>query len=355
MSAPTEPVSTKPSATVAIILRTKDRPTFLRRALADVLAQTYLDWVLVVVNDNGDPEPVDQLIDSVRPELDGRIHVVHRTSDPGREAASNTGIDAVDSTFIAIHDDDDTWAPTFLEQTVARLEEQPEPAVATRTEVIWESMDEGFPVVSRHLLAPEKSSVRLTDLLERDWVPPISMLYRRSLHASVGMYDTSLSVLGDWDFALKVLSRFPIAFIDGDPLAFWHLRADVDGSAGNSSVAGATEHQYVEGRLRDQYWRDQQSNDLGTLLLVFRRIEELENRAKDRQAHLEKVIGDNHYLLSVLDHTLTTQGNRHVARFERLEKRVDKIYELLLDRGVKRRAKAYGRRAAEATQRVFER
>ena len=120
-------------------------------------------------------------------------------------------------------------------------------------------------------------------------------------------------------------------------------------------VAGATEHQYVEGRLRDQYWRDQQSNDLGTLLLVFRRIEELENHAKDRQAHLEKVIGDNHYLLSVLDHTLTTQGNRHVARFERLEKRVDKIYELLLDRGVKRRAKAYGRRAAEATQRVFER
>ena len=36
--------------------------------------------------------------------------------------ASNTGIEAVDSEFVAIHDDDDSWEPNFLEKTIQELE-----------------------------------------------------------------------------------------------------------------------------------------------------------------------------------------------------------------------------------------
>ena len=39
------------------------------------------------------------------------------------EAASNAGLAATTSKYVAIHDDDDLWAPEFLERTVAALEE----------------------------------------------------------------------------------------------------------------------------------------------------------------------------------------------------------------------------------------
>ena len=50
---------------VAVITRTKDRTQLLRRTLECVLAQSYQDWVWVLVN-SGDPAPVDALWPSMR-------------------------------------------------------------------------------------------------------------------------------------------------------------------------------------------------------------------------------------------------------------------------------------------------
>jgi GT2 family glycosyltransferase len=44
-----------PPARVAVITRTIDRPEFLRRSLASLLAQTYPHWQWVIVTPN--PEP----------------------------------------------------------------------------------------------------------------------------------------------------------------------------------------------------------------------------------------------------------------------------------------------------------
>jgi glycosyltransferase involved in cell wall biosynthesis len=43
--------------TADVIIRTKNRPLFLARALDDVLAQEFSDWHLYVVQDGGDPAP----------------------------------------------------------------------------------------------------------------------------------------------------------------------------------------------------------------------------------------------------------------------------------------------------------
>ena len=45
---PQAPVAEGSAASVAIIMRTKDRPLLLERALDDVLAQTLADWRLVI-------------------------------------------------------------------------------------------------------------------------------------------------------------------------------------------------------------------------------------------------------------------------------------------------------------------
>src|SRR3954469_6936057 len=130
---------------VAIVMRTRDRPVLLRRALADVCAQTHRGWRLVVVNDGGGAAEVDRLV-AEQPEMAGRVTVLHNGEPRGMEAASNQGVEASDSDYIAVHDDDDTWHPTFLARTAAHLDATGDAAVAVRTEIVWERV-EGEQVV----------------------------------------------------------------------------------------------------------------------------------------------------------------------------------------------------------------
>ena len=79
------------------------------------------------MNDGGDPAPVDSLIASRREAFGDRIRVIHNAASKGMEAASNVGLRAASGRYVVIHDDDDSWNPTFLEQTVAYLAKPPGP------------------------------------------------------------------------------------------------------------------------------------------------------------------------------------------------------------------------------------
>ncbi len=176
---------TTPHARVAVIVRTKNRPLLLARALDSVLSQTYRDFTIVVVNDAGDVAPVQEQIDAVADRADGRILLVDNAVSRGREAAMNIGLAASSSTYVVIHDDDDAWAPTFLERTASHLDETGRQAVGTRSEVVYERI-EGDRIITegRELLATDKSEITLLDTLVRNYTPTNSLLYRREIHAT---------------------------------------------------------------------------------------------------------------------------------------------------------------------------
>lgn len=54
---------------VAVITRTKDRKILLRRALESVCGQTFQDFMWVVVNDGGNREEVDRIVEEARKEI----------------------------------------------------------------------------------------------------------------------------------------------------------------------------------------------------------------------------------------------------------------------------------------------
>lgn len=61
----------------AVITRTKSRPLLLQRAMASVAAQTFRDFTWVVVNDGGEPGPVDRMAAEARSRgID--VSVLHR-------------------------------------------------------------------------------------------------------------------------------------------------------------------------------------------------------------------------------------------------------------------------------------
>lgn len=239
-------------ARVGIVVRTVDRPEFLARALADIAAQSYTDWSVVVVNDGGDRPTLDAVVAASA--IADRVTVQESRDPKGRCAAANTGVDALDTEFVVVHDDDDLWHPAFLTRTVTWLDAHPDDSgVGVATAIVYEERRGGRWVeTSRVPFWEGLEALRFVDLLEINRAVPISLLYRRHLHDEVGSYDESLEAVEDWEFYLRVLARGTLGFIGGEPLAFWTQRPGVSGADGNSMYALVHVHERDDAAVRER-------------------------------------------------------------------------------------------------------
>jgi hypothetical protein len=231
------------SARVTVVVRSGGAGRTLERAVASVRAQTHPDWSLVVaVPEGGDAAPAERLAHD-----DERISVVRAQ---GRGALANAALAAAPGDLAVLHDDDGVWAPTFLEATVAHLAAHPDDvAVATRAEIVVDPLDPAHPQLEvRRVLARDEPSVSLVSLIAHNFVPPASLVIRRSVLDELGGYDETLPALEDWELLLRLVSRGPVGFLADEPLAAWHLTAD--------AAAHADAFEHVELGVRDRYLRE---------------------------------------------------------------------------------------------------
>lgn len=254
--APTHPrlIVVMSSPTVAILVRTKDRPRFLSRTLENIAQQTFTDYTVCVINDGGDEQATRAVIEA-SPLGSGRVQLL-TTAGGNMEAASNAGLAATTSEYVAIHDDDDLWAPEFLERTVAALEENGALMCTTRIVERYEreNADGEFEVYEERIFHDGLPSVGLQFLFRTNRAVPIGILYRRSLHELVGFYDESLPVVGDWEFNMRAAAVTDILLVD-EPLAYWSLRPDAEGAEANS-VKRQADHARFDSMVRARAIRE---------------------------------------------------------------------------------------------------
>ncbi|MSZ60996.1 MAG: glycosyltransferase, partial [Actinobacteria bacterium] len=87
---------------VAVVMRTYERPIMLARAIASVQNQTFRDWTLIIVNNGGNPGPVEDVVRVAKSATPcGDIQVLHLSERVGMEEASNRGLAATESDFFA--------------------------------------------------------------------------------------------------------------------------------------------------------------------------------------------------------------------------------------------------------------
>jgi glycosyltransferase involved in cell wall biosynthesis len=244
-------------ARVGIVVRTKNRPWFLQRTLRDVAAQQFTDWEICIVNDGGDPAPVDHAVSELPAEVRARVRVHHNPQPTGRSAAANQGMRDLATEFAVLHDDDDLWHPAFLDRAVGHLDAHADDiGVMVRTEIVYEAADgDDFVEVGRAPFWPQLAEITYADLLQVNRAVPISYLYRRALHEEIGFYREDLHAVEDWEFNLRTALRHHIGFIEGEPLAYWMQRRGVDGELGNSMFTLAAEHDHYDRLVRDEALR----------------------------------------------------------------------------------------------------
>jgi hypothetical protein len=321
------------NAAVAVVLRAGAIPVFLRRALDDVLDQTFTDWTAVVLHDAENRALVEDAVAAVANRAQGRIQVVQADQASGREEALNIGVLASQSRFLAIHDDTDTWAPAFLATAVDFLNGAPEQAVATRCEVVYESLHLGeIREHGREPLAADKSGVTFHEILRRNFVPPISLVYARALHDKIGYYDPASGARADWEFLLRALMYGPVAFLDGPPLASWHRPVpSVEDPASERAAARLGED--AEAEVRDRLLRQdlERHGGLGVLLTLADEFRRLHETTHDQTAHLSAADARVEAGLASLAQTVNTGTNRLTAQFDLLTNEIARLASKLDD------------------------
>lgn len=242
-------------AKVAVITRTKDRPVFLKRAILSVAQQTFSEYEHVIVNDGGIKDEVEAIIDSFDKNIRSKIRLFHRTkSSNAPDTILTESVDRVDSEYVALHDDDDTWHPEFLERSVALLDTGAA-GVSVRTDNLNESIQDGHFKTGKTW--PYMGDLRAISLYRQcldNQMPTIGFIYRRDAYVTAGKYDSTLPVVADWEFGIRFLQKYDVEYLDpGFALSFYHHREDKD-----NSFAAHNHRKYIT-KVFNRYLREELS------------------------------------------------------------------------------------------------
>jgi len=187
---------------VSIILPTYNGSDRIQRAIESILAQTYQDWELIVIDDGSD----DQTKTATAISLflsDSRIKYLKNDHNLGIQKTLNRGLEQAKGTYIARIDDDDRWSDTTkLAQQVDFLDQRPN-YVLVGTGIIM--VDENDEELIRYLLPQDDRSIR-QKILGKNCFVHSSVLFKKDAVQRVGGYDESKDVLHleDYDLWMKL-------------------------------------------------------------------------------------------------------------------------------------------------------
>lgn len=196
--------SGKTNPSVSVVIPTFNRGWTLRAALDSVLAQTWRDFELIVVDD-GSTDNTSEILHSYGP-----VVKVVRQDNAGVSAARNKGVQSAGGEFIAFLDSDDRWLPDKLSVQVDFFNSQPE-AVICQTEEIWIRNGKRVNPKKVH----KKPSGRIFEAsLALCLVSPSAVMLRRSFFNAIGGFDETLPACEDYDLWLRIGSRYPVYLIE---------------------------------------------------------------------------------------------------------------------------------------------
>lgn len=104
---------------VSIIMPSYNTGKFIKETIESVLAQTYTNWELLIVDDCSTDDTDDVLKDYL---TDERIHYFKNEKNSGAAVSRNKALSNAKGRWIAFLDSDDLWLPDKLEKQISFME-----------------------------------------------------------------------------------------------------------------------------------------------------------------------------------------------------------------------------------------
>lgn len=233
---------------VSVILPTYNRAPVLARAMRSVLAQTFTDLELIVVDDGSS----DHSETVVRSFDDPRVAYIKREHGGSVAVARNTGIGKARAPLIAFQDSDDEWLLDKLERQVSALE-----TAGERTGLICG----GYIVLpvrgAAHRVRPtermQNGDWDASNIFNFQFIAPTWLARRETLELAGG-FDESLPNMEDWEFSFRLFLHTRIRVLD-EPVLMKHGSADGLNAIKASRIASLKQIIQHHGKLWNEHPR----------------------------------------------------------------------------------------------------
>jgi len=220
---------------VSVIIPTFNRADLLPKAVRSVLAQTYQDLEIVVIDDAS----ADCTTSVVQRMNDPRIRYVRHERNRGIAAARNTGVANATGRFLAFLDDDDEWLPRKLELQVGILAGSPRSIGA-----VYSAFEQVDMATGRRIgvVRPAKSGHILNELCLKNWIGTASTVcLKRECLEEAGPFDEKVTFGEEYDMWIRIAHHYDFKYIDEILVRY-----------GVHPVQLSTNYQAIIGGLREQ-------------------------------------------------------------------------------------------------------
>jgi glycosyltransferase involved in cell wall biosynthesis len=191
------------SPITSVIIPTYNRWPLVAEAVDSVLAQSFQDIEIIVVDDGSTDGTTNRLA-----KFDGRLRLF-TTTRRGVAAARNFGVSQAQGCYVAFLDSDDLWLPGKLETQIAFLDRHPEIQIC-QTDEIWVRNGVRVNPKAMHRKPSGDIFVRSLDLC---LISPSAVMMTRELFQRIGGFDESFPVCEDYDLWLRVTSVYSVPLI----------------------------------------------------------------------------------------------------------------------------------------------
>lgn len=205
---------------VSVVISTYNRPERLKKAIESVIAQTYPDWELIIVDDASTSKTADAIASFTSLREPQRVYIRRPENFGSDTAPKNRGILESKGDYIAFLDDDNTWRPDHLAALVAELERNPDIDLVYGDRWAINEEDE-----TRNRLGIF-SDFNPSLLLNHNYIDTSDALVRRQALFDVGGFDERYKKFVDWNLWLRMakagkrFKRVPLILTD------YHLHPD---------------------------------------------------------------------------------------------------------------------------------
>lgn len=196
---------------VSVITPAYNAERFIGLAVNSMLAQTFQDWEMIIVDD-GSTDTTSQILAGYS---DPRIRVF-RQANGGEATARNTGLDWAAGEYIAFLDADDLYQSNGLADLASYLDDHLEFGVVFSDGYVC---DEQGRILMR--LADHRPAIYTGDILEPLVLDagiltvPVCTITRRQVIEKFGIrFDPNLKYGTDWDFWIQIARHTHFGFLD---------------------------------------------------------------------------------------------------------------------------------------------
>ena len=203
---------------VSVVIPTYNNASLVGRAIGSVLAQSYRNLEILVVNDGS----TDHTLEILSQYSDDRIQIINQANQE-RSAARNTGIRNATGEYIAFLDDDDWWHPLKIEKQIRYLDENPSLVLVCTWAYSVTPDEKIISLWGRDFPTGNQGKDQLVWLFLSSSIPTPTVLLRRDLLDRIGLFNTDIRYGEDWDLWMRTAVFGEFGCVP-EPLAYYRLR-----------------------------------------------------------------------------------------------------------------------------------